>query len=302
MQRKSATRLPLQWDDVRLFLALQRARTLGEAAASLGVDASTASRRLAQLERAVAATLFERGRAGLAPTRAAEDLLPVAEEIEAAMARFSSAADSLEHDVRGSVRITCPSDVAEVALVPLLPRLLARHPALSIDLDATEQMRDLARREADIALRIVRPARGDLVVTRLLSVRWVVAANPTVAESLGILRAFADAPWLGFGERLGASPPGRWLGKHVSASAPRVFSDSLSLLFALLRAGAGVALVPVPSVAAYGLVPVRLSKQLQSATDELPTLELYAVCHGAARRIPRIRVVWEHLLERLGGR
>src|SRR5882762_1621477 len=99
-------RCALDWDDVRLFLALCRARTVGDAAAALGVDGSTVSRRLVSLEAALAVPLFDRGRDGIAPTEAAEDLRPVAEQIEAAMARFTTAAEHLERDVAGLVRLT----------------------------------------------------------------------------------------------------------------------------------------------------------------------------------------------------
>ena len=102
----------MNWDDVRLFLALCRSRTVGGAAKSLGVDASTVSRRLAALEEKLAATLFDRGRDGTAPTKAAEDLMPVAEEIEQGVARFAGAAERLEREASGLVRITCPPDVA----------------------------------------------------------------------------------------------------------------------------------------------------------------------------------------------
>ncbi len=124
MQGISTARERLPWDDVRLFLALCRSRTVGGAARALGVDASTVSRRLVALERALAATLFDRGRDGVTLTKAAEDLMPVAEAIEDAMARFTLAAEGLEREVSGLVRITCPPDAAEVAVVPLMPGLL----------------------------------------------------------------------------------------------------------------------------------------------------------------------------------
>jgi DNA-binding transcriptional LysR family regulator len=117
-----------------------------------------------------AATLFERSRDGITATKAAEDLLPVAEEIEQVMMRFTNAAEGLEREVTGLVRMTCPPDVAEVVVAPLLRDLLAAHPGLRVELEPGEAVLDLTRREADIALRTVRPTRGDLVVTRLAQV------------------------------------------------------------------------------------------------------------------------------------
>jgi DNA-binding transcriptional LysR family regulator len=296
---QNTSREQLLWDDVRLFLALGRSRTVGAAARVLGVDGSTVSRRLAVLEAALGATLFDRGRNGILPTESAEELLPVAERIEEAMLSFTNAADALEHEISGLVRITCPSDVAEVVLVPLLPELFEKHPLLSVELDAGEMLRDLSRREADIALRVVKPERGDLIVTRLLSVRWVLACAPALATNLGTLATWADAPWIGFGDRLAGSPPARWFEKYANAQ-PKLRSDNLQLQLAALRRGAGVALVPEPSVEAYGLTRVKLARRLQKDAGEWPVSELYLVTHRALREVPRVRVVWELLVDRMG--
>jgi DNA-binding transcriptional LysR family regulator len=300
MQRRPTAHEALHWDDVRVFLALCRSRTVGSAAASLGVDASTVSRRLALLEQALAATLFDRGRDGIAATKAAEELLPVAEELEAVMTRFAHAADGLEREVSGLVRITCPPDLAEVLLVPLLSELHARHPKLRLELVPGEAVLDLTRREADLALRTVRPARGDLIVTRLLRVRWVLVASPSVARQLGTLRAWSDAPWVGWGEQLSHIPPARWLATHAGSVDPLLRSDSLRVQIAVLEAGVGVALVPEPSVQHYGLVPVKLAAPLRAAAAQWPTDELFLVSHRALRDVPRVRALWDLLLERVG--
>jgi DNA-binding transcriptional LysR family regulator len=286
----------LRWDDVRLFLALCRARSITAAARLLAVDASTVSRRLVALEEALGASLFDRSRDGVALTKAAEDLLPVAEEMEAVMARFAGAAEGLERAAAGLVRITSPPDVAEVIVAPLLGELRARHPALRVELIPDETVLDLTRREADLALRVIRPTRGDLVVTRLTEVRWVLAAAPALASRLGTLRAWTDAPWIAWGERLAHIPPARWLAAHAPAVEPSVTTDSQILQLALARAGVGCALVPSPSVAHYGLVEVALGRPLRTAARAWPTSELFLVTHAALRNVPRVRVVWEMLL------
>src|SRR5688500_8162843 len=125
----------LRWDDVRLFLALCRARTVASAAVTLGVDASTASRRLSTPEEELGAALCARNREGNTPTEAAENLMPVAEEIEAGMLRFTNAAQGLEREASGLVRVACAPDVAVVLLLPLLKELLARHPALRVEIE-----------------------------------------------------------------------------------------------------------------------------------------------------------------------
>ena len=250
------------------------------------------------LEDALSATLFERGRDGVTPTQAAEDLLPVAEEIEAMMAQLASAAEGFEREASGLVRITCPPDVAEVVVVPLLRTLHEKHPQLQIELNPGETMLDLTRREADLALRTVRPTRGDLVVTKLASVRWQVSASPQLVASLGTLRAWTDAPWIAWGERLLHVPPARWLGTHAKSVSPVVRTDSMTLQLALLRAGVGVALVPDLSAKHFGLEPVRLGPALRKDATTLPADDLYLVTHRALRNVPRVRAVWDVLVAR----
>lgn len=284
------------WDDVRLFLALCRNPTVGAAAAALGVDGSTVSRRLVALESALGASLFDRGRDGVATTKAAEDLLPVAEEMELAMQRFTSAVEGLEQEVSGVVRITSPADVAEVLLTPLLHELFAKYPKLRVVLDPGETVLDLTRREADIALRVVRPTAGDLIVTKLTTARWVAVATPALARELGTVKDFRALPWVAWSER--KVPAARWIEQHVGLETPLLRSDSLRVQLAAITAGVGVGLVPAPSVAFFGLVPIKLAKPLAAAAAAWPVDDLFLVTHRALRDVPRVRAVWDLLLAR----
>ena len=302
MQRQATPAEPLRWDDVRLFLALCRARTVGEASRALGVDSSTVSRRLTALEEALTTTLFDRNHEGISATKAAEDLMPVAEEMEAVMLRFAHAADGLEREVSGLVRIACPPDVADVIIAPLLRELFTLHPALRVEIAPGEAVIDLTRREADVALRTVRPAQGDLVVTRLASVRWVLVASAELSRELGTLRSWNDAPWAGWGMRLSHSGPAKWLESHAKGVDPVVRSDSLMVQIAAASAGAVVTLVPEPSAHHYGLVQVKLAPSLRAAAADWPTDELFLVTLRALRDVPRVRAIWDLLLQRAGGR
>jgi len=298
MQAKKPAREPINWDDLRLFLALSRAPTLGEAAASLRIDASTASRLLVQLEQALAVTLFERGRSGIVATKAAEDLLPVAQEIDALMNRFANAADGLEREVSGVVRITCSPDVATVLVAPMLPGLLERHPALRIELEPSESLLDLTRREADLALRTVRPKRGDLIVKKLASVQWLLVAAPALVRELGALGAWSEARWISWGDRYASIPPARWVTARLAGGEPVLRSDSLTAQLAAAAAGVGIALIPGPTARHHGLVPVKLKPALRASVSEWPGDDLFLVTHRALREVPRVRVLWDALSER----
>lgn len=298
MQRIDARLANLQWDDVRLFLALVRSRTLGEAAELLQVDGSTVSRRLAALEENLAASLFDRGRSGVTATPAADALMPIAEEIEHAMARFAGAAESLEREVTGLVRIACPPDAAEVRIVPHLPELLGQHPGLRVDILAGESVVDVSRRAADIAVRVVRPETGDLIVRTVDPIEWVVAASPALAKVLGTVRRLGDVPWVTFGDRYQHIPIAKWVATHTGGD-PVVRSDSLRVQIAVVAAGLGAAMLPGPSVPFYGLVPVKLAPKLQRESPLPPASPLYLLTHRALRNVPRVKAVWEFLLEQL---
>lgn len=301
MHRAEPLSQTLPWDDVRLFLALCRSRTLGEAGRRLRVDGSTMSRRLASLEDALGTTLFERGRGGIAATEAAERLMPVAEEMEHVMARFTGEAETFEREVAGRVRVACPADAAEVFLAPLIPALRARHPRLGVDLEAGEHVVDMARRGADIALRTARPTQGDLIVTRLFTVGWRVAAAPAIAEAAGRLRRWGDVPWVGFTERFGETTAARWFAAHVGDVEPALRSDSLTVQIAAVAQGLGAALLPERSLAHYGLVPLETTRPLRRATGPWPEDDLFLVAPRALRHVPRVRAVWDFLLEQAGG-
>jgi len=125
----------------------------------------------------------------------------------------------------------------------------------------------------------------------------VLVAAPKLARTLGTLRAWTDAPWIGWGDRLAGASPARWYTKHVRAE-PIVRSDSMRVQLSVLATGAGVGLVPEPSIRHYSLVPVKIAAALRPDAAQWPADELYLVTHRAMRDVPRVRVVWDLLLER----
>ena len=287
------------WDQVRLFLALMRARSLAGAGKRVQLDASNVSRRLVRLEAEMGIPLFDRTRGGLVPTSAAENLLPHAEEVELGMARFAAAGAPVETAVEGVVRVTAPPGVADTFVAPLLTDRHARHPRLSIELDASVGYADLTRREADLALRTVRPERGELLVAQLVATRERPMASAEYARDVGRLAAFEDARWVAWGDELAHLPGPRWLRTHAPSVVPVLRSNHFSSVLAATRAGLGVAVLPEPYLRT-GLVPIAHGKALSGAWATLPSTELWLVAHRALRHVPRVASVWEFLSEKLG--
>lgn len=289
----------MEWDQIRIFLACARSGQLGAAGARLAIDTSTVSRRLAKLEEDLGLTLFERSRQGLVPTAAAEQLLPAAEAMEAAMHGLARAAGSIESEAEGVVRIAAPPGIADAFVAPMLAELHAAHPRIRVELDARVALLDLTRGEADLALRTVRPTGGDLVMVQVAKVRSSPMTSRSYARELGPLRDLDAARWIAWGADLAHLGEQRWLDAHVTAH-PVLRTSHFQSQVTAARTGLGVALLPEPYAALHDLVLVEHTRSLAAAWRELPTSRLWLVGHQALRHVPRVAAVWEALLVRFG--
>jgi DNA-binding transcriptional LysR family regulator len=296
----SAPTSALDWDDVRVLLALCRKRTLRGAADALKVNATTVGRRLDALEAALGTRLFDRMKDGVAPTAAAEQLLAHAERVEQAALSLAAAAEGFEREPEGVVRISALPGVADHFVAPALPRLLARHPGLRIELDASIAYTDLSRREADLALRTSRPDAGDLVAVKLVERRASVLGSPAYVRSLGTLARAADARWLTWGHDLAHLPDARWLLARVPEQAIALRSSSINALLCAAEAGLGLLLLSDAYTQLRPLATARLSPALAAELETLPAVQLWLVGHRALREVPRIAAVWQFIIENVG--
>jgi DNA-binding transcriptional LysR family regulator len=293
--RDVPARRRVKWDDLALFLALARARSLSGAASRLEVDASTASRRLAALERELGLRLFDRTPEGLAPTAYAERLFPEAEAMELAADRFVTGAEGFERAIEGRVRLSAPPGLVDAFVLPVLPDLARTHPALVVEVDARIGVADLTRREADLALRTLRPSGADLVQKRIFVTRSVIAGAPRYVRSLGRLKTLRDASFVAWGEDLGHLPHARWLRTHASGARLALVTSSMQTQLAAVQRGLGLFLVPRPFLEPYGLVEAPLSRALAASLAALPDDELWLVAHRALRSVPRVDALWRFL-------
>jgi DNA-binding transcriptional LysR family regulator len=260
------------------------------------MDVSTVSRRLDRLEGELGVHLFDRTREGTVPTAAAEALLPAAEDMERGLAQFGAAVDAIETTAEGVVRVTAPPGVADAFIAPMLPRFHERFPRVSIELDASIGYADLTRRDADIAVRSMRPRSGDLVAVKIVSTRTTLATSPEYAAELGRLKRWDDARWIWYGRELAGLPTMQFIAANVTRE-PILRTSHFGSQIAAAAAGTGVILVPTPYCLIRRLVSVPLARSLQASIDALPPEELWLVGHRALRTVPRIAAVWEFFAE-----
>jgi len=284
-----------KWDDIRVLAALVRAGTVRGAALALDVNPSTVGRRLDALEEELGVRLFERTPDGVVPTAAGEQLFPFAEGMERAAADLRIALDGLETEVEGVVRITAPPGVVSEFVTPRLDELLELHPKIRLEVDASVAYADLTRRDADIALRAARPARGDLVATRLVQVASVPLAAPSYIERLGVVEDFHAIRWTTWTDALAHIPDARWVLSQAREEALVIRTDRMEAQLAAARSGLCAVLTAAPYEGLPGLRRLTIAPSLFSRLPPLPEQELWLVGHRALRDVPRVAAVWDWL-------
>lgn len=175
----------MDWDLVRIFLAVAREGQMLAAAHRLGLNHATVARRLDRLEETLGARLFERRPTGSVLTEAGEELLPVAERIETELLGVVDATRRRGAAISGTVRLGAPDGLGNFFLAGELGRLARRHPDLTVELVPLPRLFSLSRREADLAIVLDPPSEGRLVVSRLGDYTLSVYASRAYAEEHG---------------------------------------------------------------------------------------------------------------------
>jgi DNA-binding transcriptional LysR family regulator len=282
------------WDDARVVLALWRARKVEVAARQLGIDPTTAVRRLEAFERSLDVRVLERSRHGWKMTPEGEALLPGLLQLESTALTLGSQARGSRGAVSGWVRVTTSDAIGNYIVAPALVPLLAAHPALRLALLLDHRVFDLESYEADIALRTVRPRRGALTAQAVGALAYGLYAPRTteVATGAASLRSAAAARRLTVVVTPTADlslPEERWLLEQGFTIDARLRCVSFSAQVAATEAGLGVAFLPCfLADRKPGLVRLAPASQL-----EIP---IWLVRRAESSTSPTVRAVSNHLI------
>ncbi|HVI51175.1 MAG TPA: LysR family transcriptional regulator [Candidatus Sulfotelmatobacter sp.] len=228
----------MDWEDVRFFLALARHGSLSAAARALRVNHATVSRRVTALEGSLGAVLLERRPTGYVPTEAGNKVLVQA-------AAMAEAAEGLRRgggkEASGLVRLTATRSLGEGFLLPHLAEFQRRHADIDVELISDSRSMSLARFEADLALRLARPADGDVKALRLATLTFGLYANDAWRQRL----ADGEPPcFVGFDEGNAHIPEAAWLARRFpQARLTFRVSNHLAQRDAV-AAGMGIAVLP----------------------------------------------------------
>jgi DNA-binding transcriptional LysR family regulator len=275
----------MNWDDVRIFLAVARAGQILGAAKRLELNHATVSRRIAALEEALRTKLFRRLTTGSELTAAGERFFLTAERIESDMIAARAEIDGDGDEISGAVRIGAPDGFGVAFLASRLGELTARHPQLTIQLVPVPRSFSLSRREADIAITVERPSEGRLVAGKLVDYSLGLYASRAYAEAHGLPRTADELDkhrLVGYVPDLVISPTL----DYAAEIAPRwqagfAVSSALGQVEAV-RAGAGIGILHAFIARSLPeLVPVTAAKPIRRA--------YWLVYHESVRPIRRIQ-------------
>ncbi|WP_086998984.1 LysR family transcriptional regulator [Rhizobium sullae] len=281
------------WNELRLVLAVHRTGSLTAAASVLSIDHSTVFRRLNALEKRLGVRLFERLPGGsYQVTQAGERMAAAAERMEDETLALDRDIAGRDHQLSGKLRVTSSETLAYSMLTRHLAAFRQVHPGIVVELLIDNRVLSLSRREADIALRPVRPREGDLWGRKLADVGWMLYASPMVLEAIGgpLTRA-ADAvrhPLIGWEEYVAGIAAADWLGRHAPAAAFVYRTSSLVNQLVAAKAGIGVALLPCY----LGDSHLELVRALADPIAELAG-ELWIVTHTDLKGTARVRAFFD---------
>ncbi len=283
----SRAALSMNWDDVRIFLAVARSGQILGAAKRLGLNHATVARRLTALETDLQAQLFTRRPSGTELTRAGEDFLLAAERMEAEMLSARASVGDASLSISGTVRVGAPDGFGVAFLAPRLGELTRLHPDLAVELVPVPRSFSLSRREADIAITVERPEQGRLVASRLVDYRLGLYASKKYVAERGApakIEELNQHQLVGYVEDLLASPSLAYASEIAREFQPRFAVSSALGQVEAVRAGAGIGILHSFIARTHDdLVPILPERQIRRA--------YFTVVHESMRSLRRVSTV-----------
>jgi DNA-binding transcriptional LysR family regulator len=285
-----------KWETYRSFLAVMTEGSLSAAARKLTLTQPTVGRHIDQLEADLGLSLFTRSQSGLVPAQAARELLPHAQAMASAAAAAVRAASGADAEERGTVRLTASVVIGGEVLPPLLTSFREKHPSIAIELVLSDQSADLLRRDADIAVRMVRPKQDALVAKKIGRIGLGLHAHRRYLEKHGTPQSLADLAHhsvMGFDKETQVAQALRRMGLPLQREMFALRSDADLALLAAMRAGFGI------SICQYGI-----GRRDPDLVPVLPNavkfeIEMWLAMHKDLRGTRRMRLLFDHLAEGL---
>ena len=285
----------MDWNALKVFIAIEQSGSLAGAARILGVNHSTVFRRLNAFEQTLGARLFERLPTGYVPTPLGEELRDIANRIDGAFDDLGRRIAGRDVQPSGEVRITAPNNLAYRFLPGYLADFRQDYPDINVELLASNLEVNMNSRQADIAVRVTRTPPEHLVGRQIAAIGWSVYGSPAYRERHGFpvsLEDLRDHRIIGASRAMQHLPAFVWLERHLPVCVTSR-SDDLVAMSWLAQTGHGLALLPDDQQ--------RPELQTLFAFPPGQTSDLWLLTHPDLRQVERIRRVMQHLAEAFAG-
>ncbi|MGQ0278470.1 MULTISPECIES: LysR family transcriptional regulator [Sphingopyxis] len=281
--------VPLDWSDLRVFLAIARAGSLGGAGRRLGQSQPTMGRRLRALEEAVGTKLFQRSSSGFSLTDEGAIMLRHAEVMEAEALSLARELTGSDGSLEGVLRLTCSDWFGRIMLTPVMAEFQRLNPAVVLELLTDARVYSLARREADLVIRIAGFDEPEVIARRLVTVDYGLYAKP--GTWLPAADDGAGCPLIVMDTGFGDMPDVAWLGRTFPKAHIAARSNSRDVQAQLCAQGVGLAVLPVPLAEATAGI-----EKLELETDP-PSRDTWLGFHRDLRHLPRLRAFVDLMVE-----
>jgi DNA-binding transcriptional LysR family regulator len=278
------------WNDLRYFLAIAREGSTLAAAKALGVSQPTVQRRLSALEESIKRQLVEHHPTGYRLTEFGKTLFPHAEDVERSITAFQRQLMSGGQELSGTLRVTCPEGTASRLLAPLIESFRAKYPDLRVDLIMTDRRLDLAKGEAEVAVRMHKPGDDSLIARKIADTPWSVYASRSYIKRHGRPQRKEELDnhaVIEFGGEIAQIQASRWLRSTAPRATIAARGNSMLGVLAAVKSGAGLAPLPM-------LLGGR-EEDLEPLLAPIPEIgsKIYIVMHSDLRRTARVRAFCE---------
>ena len=288
--------IAFDWNQVRAFLATSEEGSLSAAARALHQTQPTLSRQVTGLEQSLGVTLFERGHRQVRLTVAGLELLEHARAMAEAANLVSLAASGQSQAIEGRVCITATEMLAAYYLPPMLRKLREQAPGIVVEVVASDELRDLIRREADIAIRHAQPTQPELIARRIGFLEGRIYAARRLLDEVGVPHSFDDLSDQDF---VGIENTEKLIvglaeqGLELRLEQFRVHAASGNCMLQLIREGLGFGFLPMDTGGLFDDLVCVLPELFK------PEIPVWLVSHRELRTSRRIRVVYDLLAEEL---
>ena len=281
----------LAWDDLRLVKAVADARNLPAAAARIGIDHSTAFRRLRLIEQTLGVTLFEKHRTGYTLTSAGEEVAGLASRVDEDIVSVLRRLAGSELDLAGELRITTNDTLLVELLTPLLARFAETYPGMRLDVILSNAALNLSKRDADIAIRASDTPPDTLVGRRVARIGWALygRAEDFPDPDMPDLETLHGRRWVALGDNLATLKAVRYVKTHVAPERIVYRVNSVLGLAEAVEAGIGIGHLPC------FIAGTRPSLRRIGPVNPDFGADLWLLTHPDLRDAPRIRAFLDFL-------